>query len=72
MNIADLNRWEAMNIIGMSSIAVAEGRWGDVCVMLGLTEEIAADLTTDDLMGVISVRMTLIADRAGMREGPTP
>lgn len=63
-NIQDLTRWEALDLLGAAALLSTEKRWGSLCELLGLTEELADGLTMAECMECLNVRMVEIAKRA--------
>lgn len=65
-NPCDMTRWEALDAVGEASILASEGKWGSLALLLGVTDDIAEELTMDDLVDVMRVRMSDLAVQAGV------
>jgi hypothetical protein len=64
IDISSLSRWEAMDLMGTCSLLAATGQWGTLAEALGMTEDLAENLTMDEVVECLTVRMKIVADRA--------
>lgn len=66
MSLDDLSRLEAMDVLGQLGVAITEGRLGSAVRLAGISDDLAEEMTMDDLTDALQVRMATIARRAGI------
>ena len=67
---AHLTRLDALDLLGQVKNAGESGLIGTMVRLLGVTEDLAEEMTLDDLQNAVNVRIADLARRAGISPGP--
>jgi hypothetical protein len=65
-NPRDMTRWEAMDALGEALLLIKQEKWGSLCLLLGITDEIAGSMPFTELTDIVTVRLSDLAFVAGV------
>lgn len=65
--ISTISRLDAIELCLKISRAMGEERWADMYRLAGITDQIAEDLTSEELNQTFAVRIQALTNRAGMK-----
>lgn len=66
MNIDQLSRFQALDLMSQISKAAEKQQWGTVMYLSGLTDELVNGMSVEEALEYASVRIAQIARKAGL------